>query len=142
MVKKATKSKKKSKRKNGKSFFKKHPYWGFLFKCGCIVFALLFLYIGYCYVTLPDVEDAVSHTRQPSTTIIAENGNEILTFGNSFSEVVYLDDLPYYVPAAIIDVEDRRFYSHFGFDVIGFARAIGVNIIKGRYAQGTGWTGD
>lgn len=136
MVKKATKSKKKSKRKNSKGFLKKHPYWNFLFKCGCIVFAFLALYIGYCYITLPDVEDAVSHTRQPSTTIIAENGNEILTFGNSFSEVVYLDDLPYYVPAAIIDVEDRRFYSHFGFDVIGFARAIGVNIIKGRYAQG------
>ena len=67
-------------------------------------------------MTLPDLDKAVSHTRLASTTIIAENGNEIYTFGSNFAQVVYLKDLPYYVPAAIIDVEDRRFYSHFGFD--------------------------
>jgi penicillin-binding protein 1A len=100
--------------------------------------AFLFVagYVGYCFVTLPDVDTAVSRTRQPSTTVIADNGNEIYTFGNSFAEVVYLDTLPYYVPAAVIDVEDRRFYSHFGFDVFGFARASVTNLIKHRYAQG------
>lgn len=137
MLKKTAKSKKKtSKTSKKKSFFKKHKYLKPLLKVCAVIGAALMLYIGYCYVTLPDVEDAVSHTRQPSTTIIAENGNEIFTFGNSFSEVVYLDNLPYYVPAAIIDVEDRRFYSHFGFDIIGFTRAMVVNIMKGRYAQG------
>ena len=36
-----------------------------------------------------------------------------------FAEV-YLEDLPAYVPEAIIAVEDRRFYSHFGFDIVMF----------------------
>jgi len=40
------------------------------------------------------------------------------------------------VPQAIIDTEDRRFYKHSGFDYIGFFRAMGINLIKRRYAQG------
>ena len=115
-----------------KSFLKMKIIFGFI----CMIFVCLFSFILYCYLTLPDINEAVSRTRSPSTTIIAENGNEISTYGSNYSKVVYLNDLPYYVPAAIIDVEDRRFYSHFGFDVIGFARASIINIIKRKYAQG------
>ncbi|MFR6464677.1 MAG: transglycosylase domain-containing protein, partial [Alphaproteobacteria bacterium] len=41
-----------------------------------------------------------------------------------------------YTTEAIIATEDRRFYQHFGFDIIAFTRAMAVNLIKGRYAQG------
>lgn len=123
----------KPKRKN-----RRQQYWWFkkLLTAALLVLAILSIYIAYCYVTLPDINVAISRTRQPSTTIIAENGNEIYTFGNSFSEVIYLEDLPYYVPASVVDVEDRRFYSHFGFDVIGFARAALTNVMQRRFAQG------
>ena len=47
-----------------------------------------------------------------------------------------MDDLPSYVYQAVIDTEDRRFFKHSGFDYIGFARAMAVNIAKMRYAQG------
>lgn len=101
------------------------------------VLVITFLaYIAYCFFTLPDINDAVSRTRQPSTTIIAENGNEIATFGSVYSEVVYAKDLPKYVTDAIISTEDRRFYEHFGFDIISFTRAMLTNVFKGRYAQG------
>lgn len=137
MAKKAVKAKKNTKKKRKTSRRKNKFLWLKLLLTGAAaVLAVLMLYVSYCYITLPDVEDAVSHTRQPSTTIIAENGNEIFTFGNSFAEVIYLEDLPYYVPAAVVDVEDRRFYTHFGFDVISFTRAMMVNIVKQRYAQG------
>ena len=94
------------------------------------------LYIGYCIVTLPDIEEAVNRTRQPSTTIAAENGNEVTTFGSVYSEVITVDELPPYVIDAILSTEDRRFYSHFGFDVISFTRAMLTNMFLGRYAQG------
>ena len=87
-------------------------------------------------ITLPDIHEAVNRTRQPSTTITAENGNEIATFGSVYSEVIHVNDLPQYVPDAIISTEDRRFYSHFGFDIISFTRAMLTNIFLGRYAQG------
>ena len=90
----------------------------------------------YCFLTLPDIEQSVARTRQPSTTITAENGNEVKTFGSVYSEVIHLNELPSYVPDAIISTEDRRFYSHFGFDIIAFTRAMLTNIFMGRYAQG------
>ncbi len=125
---------KKSTKKTKKGF--KQRLLKFLFICFAALFLVLAAFIFYCYKTLPDIEVALSKTRQPSTTIIAENGNEIQTFGHSFSHVVYLNELPAYVPAAVVDVEDRRFYAHFGFDIISFSRAMLVNVIKRRYAQG------
>lgn len=90
----------------------------------------------YCVLTLPDIDQAVARTRQPSTTITAENGNEVKTFGSVYSEVIRLNELPSYVPDAIISTEDRRFYAHFGFDIVAFTRAMLTNIFMGRYAQG------
>ncbi len=110
------------------------------FKIILFFFTISFLtvssYVLYCYLTLPDINSAINRTRSPSTTIIAENGNEIYTYGSNYAQIIYLKDLPDYVPASIIDVEDRRFYSHFGFDIIGFTRASIINLIKRKYAQG------
>ena len=99
---------------------------------------LVFLgfYVGYCYITLPNLNEVLSRTRQPSTTIIAENGNEIQSFGQVYSEFIHSDELPQYAVDAIVSTEDRRFYSHFGFDIISFARAMLTNLFKRRYAQG------
>ena len=98
-----------------------------------ISFALCLLYF---FLTLPNIEQAVSRTRQPSTTITAENGNEVATFGQVYSAVVMPDYLPKHATEALIATEDRRFYHHFGFDFIAFTRAMVINLIKGRYAQG------
>ena len=106
-------------------------WWKLLFFAAFAVGAALALYVGYCFATLPDIEQAVSRTRQPSTSIIAENGQEIATFGNVYSEVVYPDELPPYVINAVIATEDRRFYSHFGFDVIAFTRAMKITLASG-----------
>ena len=79
-------------------------WWKLLFFAAFAVGAALALYVGYCFATLPDIEQAVSRTRQPSTSIIAENGQEIATFGNVYSEVVYPDELPPYVINAVIAI--------------------------------------
>lgn len=65
-----------------------------------------------------------------------KTGNEVKTFGSVYSEVIRLNELPSYVPDAIISTEDRRFYAHFGFDIVAFTRAMLTNIFMGRYAQG------
>ena len=131
LKKKQTTKHKRCVRKTRKSLFSRNLIYVFLG-----IFLLVFGYVFYCALSLPDIEAAFEKTRQPSTTIIAENGNEIKTFGNTFSSIVYLDDLPSYVPAAILDVEDRRFYQHFGFDVVGLMRAVITNVFRKRYAQG------
>lgn len=82
------------------------------------------------------MKEAINRTRQPSTTIVADNGNEVQTFGTVYSEVVRSEELPQYVVDAIVYTEDKRFYNHFGFDIISFTRAMIANIFAGRYAQG------
>ncbi len=107
-----------------------------LFKLALVGGGALFLYLLFCLITLPDMSEAINRTRLPSTTIIAENGNEVMSFGTVYSEVVPADELPQYVTDAIVYTEDRRFYDHFGFDIISFTRAMIANIFAGRFAQG------
>lgn len=123
-----------NKRKNKRSF-KFRLFIAALYMA--IICALLIAgYVFYCYVTMPDIRKSVMQTRQPSTEIMAENGNDIAKFGNVYAEVIYPENLPKKVTEAIIATEDHRFYSHCGFDVLGFGRAMLINIFRGRYAQG------
>lgn len=129
----AQKKRKKTKKRESKQRFKNRMRLLKFF--GLLVITLL-IYLSYCFFTLPDINEAVSRTRQPSTTIIAENGNEVQTFGTVYSEVIRSEELPQYVIDAIVFTEDRRFYGHFGFDIISFTRAMIANVFAGRYAQG------
>ncbi len=79
---------------------------------------------------------AINRTRLPSTTILAENGNEVQSFGTVYSEIVRSEELPQYVIDAIVYTEDKRFYNHFGFDIISFTRAMLTNLFAGGFVQG------
>lgn len=103
---------------------------------GLAVFLLICGYVLYCYLTMPNIQKSVNRTRQPSTLIMAENGNDIAKFGQVYAQVIYPDKLPKNLTNAVIATEDKRFYKHFGFDFIGFTRATFTNIFRKRYAQG------
>ena len=62
--------------------------------------------------------------REPGIMILASDGSEIAEQGTFFGDAVAMAELPDYVPNAIIAIEDRRFYAHFGVDPIGIARAM------------------
>ena len=94
------------------------------------------LYVGYCALTLPDIEKAVKATRAPQVTILAANGTEIASYGAQYGRPIELKRLPDYVPQAVIATEDRRFYSHSGVDFRSVIRATVVNLVKRRKAQG------
>ncbi|MGN1079468.1 MAG: transglycosylase domain-containing protein [Alphaproteobacteria bacterium] len=98
--------------------------------------AVIAVYIGHCAVTLPDIEKAVKNPRAPKIYILAADGSEIASYGSQYGRPVELKRLPDYVAQAVIATEDRRFYSHFGIDPRSVARALTVNLIKGRKAQG------
>ena len=52
------------------------------------------------------------------------------------NERVTLDTLPAYVPNAFIAVEDKRFYSHKGFDPYRMAGAAVRNLAAGSFKEG------
>ncbi|MBW8269511.1 transglycosylase domain-containing protein [Caldovatus aquaticus] len=85
---------------------------------------------------LPQPEVALAATRQPSVTLLAADGRLLATAGDLYGEPLRLAEMPPYLPAALIAVEDRRFRAHFGLDPVGLARAAWVNLSAGRVAQG------
>ena len=74
--------------------------------------------------------------REPGIMILANDGTSLAQEGSFFGDAAKIDELPDYVPNAVIAIEDRRFRSHHGIDPIGLARAMGHNILKGHLAQG------
>ena len=135
MVKK-DKTNKKAKKTKKRGAKQRNRFKGLLCNFLFMLVITLSVYVGYCFVTMPDIEHAIQRTRQPSTMITAENGNEIQSYGSVYSAIIMPDDLPQYVSQAIVATEDRRFYQHFGFDFICFARAMIVNVIHRSYVQG------
>ena len=85
---------------------------------------------------LPRPEAALGAARRPSLRITDAQGRVIATFGDVVGEKLRLADLPPMLPAAAVAVEDRRFWSHPGIDVVGILRAAAVNLRAGRVVQG------
>ena len=75
-------------------------------------------------------------TGQYSVTFLDRYGNEIGKRGILHNDAVPLDALPDYLIKATLATEDRRFFDHFGVDVIGTARALTENLRQGETVQG------
>ncbi|MDE2029468.1 MAG: PBP1A family penicillin-binding protein [Alphaproteobacteria bacterium] len=94
------------------------------------------LYVGYCALDLPDVHDATQPPRRPSVVIEAADETVFARYGDFVGKHVTVAELPRYVPEAVIAIEDRRFYRHFGIDPIGIARAALRDLIAGHTVEG------
>jgi penicillin-binding protein 1A len=92
--------------------------------------------LGYFALTLPDTSQLGIGERRPSITILAQDGSTIASFGDLFGEPVTLKEMSAYLPEAVIATEDRRFYSHFGIDPVGLARAAWTDLRTGHLVQG------
>lgn len=92
--------------------------------------------IGWFYTDLPDVEDNLAPSRRPTVWVMASDGKELAAVGDLYGIPVKLMDLPPALPQAVLATEDRRFYDHFGIDLIGLARAMYTNVRAGRIVQG------
>ena len=71
-----------------------------------------------------------------SVTFLDRYGAEIGKRGVRHSESVPLDEMPDSLIKATLATEDRRFYSHFGIDIIGTARALMENLRNDAVRQG------
>lgn len=85
---------------------------------------------------LPRPDSALDATRRPSLTLEDRSGRVFARFGDVVGEKLRLEDMPAYLPAAVVAVEDRRYWDHPGIDVIGLARAAWTDLSSGRVVQG------
>ncbi|MFN0265335.1 transglycosylase domain-containing protein [Tepidamorphus sp. 3E244] len=92
--------------------------------------------LGYYATTLPSPSELAIPERPANVKIIAMDGTLIGNRGPTGGEAVRLFELPNYLPQAVMAIEDRRFYEHFGIDPLGLARAMAVNFRAGGVVQG------
>ncbi len=100
--------------------------WGFIGAL-CIV--------GWYGAQLPNAGSWEVPKRPPNVRITGHDGGFMLNRGVGGS-AMQLGDMSPWLPQAVMAIEDRRFYYHFGFDPIGFTRAMVTNVMAGRMRQG------
>lgn len=131
-------SRKKSTRSRGGSWLswlvRRSIYWG----CVMGIWAGIAIVgvVGYYAAFLPPTSEWKVPQRPPNVKIVSASGELIANRGDTGGEAVRLEQLPPYLPNAVISIEDRRFRSHFGLDPIGLARAVYVNFTAGTLVQG------
>lgn len=85
---------------------------------------------------MPRPVSALDAVRRPSLVLQDRTGRVFATYGDVVGEPLRLKDLPPALPAAVVAVEDRRFWYHPGIDPVGLLRAVYVNVTARRVVQG------
>ncbi len=109
-------------------------YWGAVLGLWVVIAVVgVVIWVG---AHLPAIQALEIPKRPPTIQIVGFDGSVLATRGEMPGANVSLKDLPPYLPRAFIAIEDRRFYSHYGVDPIGIARAAVANILHRGVSQG------
>ncbi|MDO8607379.1 MAG: PBP1A family penicillin-binding protein [Phaeospirillum sp.] len=92
--------------------------------------------VAYYAIDLPDIDRMTATTRRPSVVFQSVDGEVFAAYGDLYGEPLELSDISPLIIQAVLATEDRRFFSHWGFDPIGLARAFYVNLRAGHAVQG------
>ena len=80
--------------------------------------------VAYEAAQLPPIDQLTVPKRPPNIAVMGSDGSLLANRGDMGGAAVFLKDLPSYLPQAFIAIEDRRFYTHWGIDPLGIARAV------------------
>ncbi len=114
--------------------FSRLIYWGAVLGLWAVIALVgIVVWVG---AHLPAIQSLEIPKRPPTIQITGFDGSVLATRGEMAGANVALKDLPPYLPKAFIAIEDRRFYSHYGVDPIGIARAAVANVLHRGVSQG------
>ncbi len=103
---------------------------------GLAAFALFVIAaIGWLALTAP-LSKSLEPPTPPSITLLASDGTPIAKRGAILGAPVDAAKLPPHIVEAFLAIEDRRFYSHWGIDPRGIARAVWHNTTSDGRSQG------
>ncbi len=123
-----------------KSQSRSRSRFGFLFYWGLVV--TLWAGIGlaglifYYALDMPDTDGLWSVSRSPEVRLYARDDTPLSQRGRNTGAPLRYGDLPPDLVQAVIAIEDRRFFSHYGLDPRGLVRAMFANLRAGRFVQG------
>ncbi len=117
-----------------KLFLGQSRWWWFSRVTGGM-FLLLTLMIAWLAITAP-LSKSLQPIAPPRITLLASDGTPIARNGAIVDRPVDVTKLPPHVVQAFLSIEDRRFYSHWGIDPRGLARAFWSNAFGSGMTQG------
>jgi penicillin-binding protein 1A len=86
-------------------------------------------------IRFPDPTALRQREQAPVVRVLARDGSVLSERGRS-AAAVPIADLPPHVIHAVLAIEDRRFFDHYGLDLRGVLRAMLSNLRSARFAQG------
>ena len=106
----------------GAETWEKTPRWlrlTIMWLGGLAALAVIFLLLAVAFAarSLPSYEELKAAQTAQTIVVRAADGSEIVELGPSYGEWLDKEEIPDVMKQAMIAVEDRRFYSHFGVDV-------------------------
>ncbi|MBE7707023.1 MAG: PBP1A family penicillin-binding protein [Cyanobacteria bacterium SIG30] len=125
-------------RKKNSKIKRKNKTKGFAYLiliCLSVLFAIFLAFKLYLY-SLPPINNFDSIKPNPVTSIYSSDGKLLKTFSSFKFEKVEIEDVPDDLKNAFIATEDKNFYHHEGYDLLGLVRSTIVNIMAGRAKQG------
>jgi penicillin-binding protein 1A len=107
----------------------------------CFAVALTLLYLTPTFLSwfapkLDLTKDLYSVNRPVAFTFVDASGDVVGHRGAIVGDRLKLDEMPAYLPAAFIAMEDRSFYENQGIDARGLMRAAWTNFRAGHVVQG------
>ena len=106
----------------------------FVFSLGVFLAGMIALQLYL--MSLPPIKNL--NTLKPNivTTFCASDGEVIKTFAAYTYSNVELKEVPENLIKALIATEDKNFYKHPGYDILGLARSMVANLLAGHVVQG------
>src|SRR5262249_27334435 len=120
--------------KRGRAGLPRLVYWSLVLGLWLVIAAAgIMVWVA---ISLPPIQSLEIPKRPPQIEIVGLDGKPRTTRREMHGATVPLRELPPYLPRAFVAMEDRRFYSHFGIDPIGLARAATANLMRRGVTQG------
>ena len=85
---------------------------------------------------LEPIPNLANYHRNIVTQVLSSDERIIKTFQAYNYEHATIDEIPKYLKDAIISTEDKNFYTHEGYDILGICRSVVVNIVNKKASQG------
>ena len=107
-----------------------------------LITAMCAVAFAWLWFGLPDVADLAVRARVPSSRIVDRHGTLLYELVDPRSldagrhMAVPLAQMPLYMRAATIAIEDASFYENVGIDLVGIVRALWINLRGGEVLTG------
>ncbi len=114
---------------------------GFIFVLGVVLIVVIGITSAGWFLfrlrqTLPTLNQMQNIEQSLVSRVVAKDGKLVDEFSIERRFFVPLEKIAPALPNAVISIEDRRFYKHWGIDIRRIIGAILVDIFRGRLAQG------